>query len=95
MTRRPSAGLAFRARSRRCRAGRPCHECEGRKATGLSVDGALHLALADAQARGHHGVLAGIYKDREWPPVAEVWVPLEKEEEAEATLRRLVRAVSE
>ena len=71
------------------------HECEGRKAAGLSVDGAVHLALADAQARGHHGVLAGIYKDREWPPVAEVWVPLDKEEEAEATLRRLVRAVSE
>ena len=30
-------------------------------------------------------MLAGIYKDR----------PLDKEEEAEATLRRLVRAVSE
>ena len=28
------------------------HECEGRKASGLSVDGALHLALADAQASG-------------------------------------------
>ena len=40
-------------------------------------------------------MLAGIYKDRQWPLVAEVWVPLEKEEEAEATLRRLVRAVSE
>ena len=71
------------------------HECEGRKASGLSVDGALHLALADAQARGHHGVLAGIYKDREWPPVAEVWVPLDKEEETEATLRRLVKVVRE
>ena len=71
------------------------HECERRKESGLSVDGAVHLALADAQAKGHHGVLAGVYKDRQWPPVAEVWVPLEKEEEAEATLRRLVRAVSE
>ena len=36
-----------------------------------------------------------VYKDREWPPVAEIWVPFDKEEETEATLRRLVRAVSE
>lgn len=71
------------------------HDSEERKAAGLSVDGGLHLAIADAQARGHHGVLAGVYKDREWPPVAEIWVPLDKEEETEATLRRLVRAVSE
>ena len=40
-------------------------------------------------------MFAGVYKDREWPPVAEVFVPLDKEEEAEATLRRLVRAVRE
>ena len=71
------------------------HECDERKAAGLSVDGALHLAIADAQARGYQGVSAGVYKDCEWPPVAEVWVPLGEEAEVEATLRRLVRAVSE
>ena len=71
------------------------HDCEGRKAAGLSVEGAFQLAIADAQARGYQGVSAGVYKDCEWPPVAEVWVPLGEEAEAEATLRRLVRAVSE
>lgn len=71
------------------------NRCEWRTASGLSVEGAFQLAIADAQARGFHGVSACIHKDRGEDPVANVHVPLDNREKIEETLRRLVRAVSE
>ena len=76
-----------------------------RTALGLSVDGALQLAIADAQARGYTAVLAGLYNnDKELfkRPLTQTYVPFERQDRSEATpetclatLRRLVRAVSE
>lgn len=81
------------------------HDSEERTALGLSIDGALQLAIADAQARGYTAVLAGLYNnDGELfkRPVTHTYVPFERQDGSEATpetclatLRRLVRAVSE
>ena len=80
------------------------HDSEERTALGLSIDGALELAIADAQARGYTAVLAGLYNNDEElfkRPVTQTYVPFERQGGPEATpercletLRRLVKAVS-
>lgn len=71
------------------------HRRDERRQTGLTVDGAFQLAIASARTEGGSSLCAGIYKDGGWPPVMQVYVPLDKDGETEETLRRLVRAVSE